>query len=293
MPKVSIAVPAYNCEKFIAQSLESLLGQTYGDFELVISDNASTDGTEAICRRYEALDKRVRYVRRTQNIGGPGNFRYVFSLCSGRYHKWSTADDYWHPNFLEESVRVLDEKPDVVLCYPKTRKIDMTGNVIAAYDDRLHLIDESPRIRFRQLYERIGLCNAHLGLIRREAMLTTRLIAGHQASDVDFLAEMALRGKFWLLPDVRFFRRFHAESSSWARDDAEHQRKYYDPLAKVDPGMHAWRRLLFEIGLVWRSPLGIVDKVALSGDVARWARYARHTLSQELMGSVRHRASRG
>lgn len=293
MPKVSIAVPAYNCERYLAQSLESLLGQTFGDFELIISDNASTDGTEAICRRYEALDQRVRYVRRTQNIGGPSNFRHVFSLCSGRYHKWSTADDYWHPAFLAEAVAVLDGKPDVVLCYPKTRKIDMCGNAIADYDDRLHLIDDSPRVRFRQLYERVGLCNAHLGLIRREAMLTTRLIAGHRASDVDFLAEMALRGKFWLLPDIRFFRRFHVDSSSWAREDSEHQRKYYNPLSKTDTGMHTWRRLLFQLGLVWRSPAGMADKIALSSDVARWARHSRHELSQELVGRLRHRTSRG
>ncbi len=293
MPKVSIAVPAYNCERYLAQSLESLLGQTFGDFELIISDNASTDGTEAICRRYEALDQRVRYVRRTQNIGGPSNFRHVFSLCSGRYHKWSTADDYWHPAFLAEAVAVLDDKPNVVLCYPKTRKIDMSGNAIADYDDRLHLIDDSPRVRFRQLYERVGLCNAHLGLIRREAMLTTRLIAGHRASDVDFLAEMALRGKFWLLPDIRFFRRFHVDSSSWAREDSEHQRKYYNPLSKTDTGMHTWRRLLFQLGLVWRSPAGMADKIALSSDVARWARHSRHELSQELVGRLRHRTSRG
>lgn len=290
MPKVSIAVPTYNCEKYITQSLESLLGQTFGDFELVISDNASTDGTEAICRRFEAQDRRVRYVRRTQNIGGPGNFRYVFSLCSGKYHKWSTADDYWHPDFLNEAVAVLDGRPDVVLCYPMTRKIDLEGQTLSDYDDRLNLMDDSPRIRFRQLYERIGLCNAHLGLIRREAMLKTRLIAGHKASDVDFLGEMALLGKFWLLPDIRFFRRFHPESSSWARGSTEHQRKYYSPQSKVDPGMHAWRRLLFQYGMVWRSPITLADKLALSTDVVRWARYERHALSQELIGRVLRRS---
>ncbi len=219
MAKVSIAVPAYNCEKYISQSLDSLLGQTYGDFELVISDNASSDDTEEICRRYIAMDKRVRYIRRTENIGGPGNFRYVFAQCSGQYHKWSTADDFWHPEFLAEAVAVLDRRPDVVLCYPKTRLIDATGAALSDYEDRLDLADDSPRARFRALYELIGLCNAHLGLIRRDAMLQTRLIAAHKASDVDFLGELALLGKFKLLPDVRFYRRFHEDSSSWARDD--------------------------------------------------------------------------
>lgn len=290
MPRVSIAVPTYNCEKYIAQSLESLLGQSYGDFELVISDNASTDNTEAVCRKYAAQDTRVRYVRRGENIGGPGNFRYVFSLCSGEYHKWSTADDHWHPDFLKEAVAVLDQKPDVVLCYPKTRKIDLEGATLSDYDDRLHLIDDSPRIRFRQLYERIGLCNAHLGLIRREPMLKTRLIAAHKASDVDFLAEMALLGKFWLLPDIRFFRRFHPESSSWDRGNVEHQRKYYDPKSKSGASADSWRRFGFQFDMVWRSPIGVMDKLALSKDLGRRARHERHALSRELLGRVLHRS---
>ena len=178
-----------------------MLGQTCGDFELVISDNASTDGTEEICRRYVTLDKRVRYIRRTENIGGPGNFRYVFAQCTGQYHKWSTADDFWHPKFLEEAVAVLDGQPDVVLCYPKTRLIDASGAALSDYNDRLDLTDDSPRTRFRDLYRLIGLCNAHLGLIRREAMLRTSLIAAHKASDVDFLGELVLIGKFRLLPE--------------------------------------------------------------------------------------------
>ena len=290
MPKVSIAMPAYNCERYIAQSLESLLAQTYSDFELVISDNASTDGTEAVCRRFEQQDRRVRYVRRAQNIGGPGNFRHVFSLCSGQYHKWSTADDYWHPSFLQEAVAVLDREAEVVLCYPKTRKVDLEGTDISDYDDTLHLMDASPVERFRKLYRAIGLCNAHLGLIRRDAMSTTRLIAGHKVSDVDFLGEMVLRGKFWLLPDIRFFRRFHAESSSWARGDSEHQRRYYTPLNKVDPGMHAWRRLMFQYAMVWRSPVGLAEKLALTAEVGRWTRHGRRQLSQEVLGRLRGRS---
>lgn len=290
MPIVSVAMPAYNCEKYIAQSIESLLGQTYADLELVISDNASTDGTEEICRRYEKLDRRVRYMRRRDNIGGPGNFRHVASLCSGRYHKWSTADDYWHPRFVEEAVAVLDRQPDVVLCYPKTRLIDADGRPLSDHDDDLHLVDDSPRERFRQLYRRIKLCNAHLGLIRRDALAKTRLIAAHQASDIDFLAELALLGKFWLLPDVRFFRRMHPTSSSWARDDAQHQHKYYNPDSPRDPGFQTWRRIAFQFGVVWRSPAAsLVDKAALSVDVARWMRYERQVLWHELQRRVASR----
>lgn len=284
MPRVSIAIPTYNCEKFIGQSIDSLLSQTFGDFELVISDNASTDGTEEICRRYAAADRRVRYVRRTDNIGGPGNFRYVFGLCTAEYHKWSTADDYWHPSFLQEAVAVLDRAPDVVLCYPRTQLISAEGEKIEDYGDNLELSDDSPRLRMRELYRRIGLCNAHLGLIRRNAMLKTRLIASHLASDVDFLGEMALLGKFRLLPDVRFYRRFHAASSSWARDDKQYQTAYYAPSAKGISGVDTWRRFGYQFNMIGRSPLSISDKVALYSDVIRWMRWNRSVLFRELGG---------
>jgi glycosyltransferase involved in cell wall biosynthesis len=288
-PPVSVAIPAYNCERYIAQSIESLLNQSYGDFELVISDNASTDGTEAICRRYAAEDSRVRYVRRTENIGGPGNFRHVFSLCSGKYHKWSTADDHWHPDFLREAVAVLDARPDVVLCYPKTQLINAEGQKIEDYDDNLELADDSPRQRFRDLFRLIGLCNAHLGLLRRDAMLKTQLIAGHLASDVDFLAEMALIGKFHVLPDVRFYRRFHAASSSWARGDTKHQTAYYAPKAKGMSAVGTWKRFGFQLGLVSRSPAPVADKIALSIDILRHMRYDRGVLIRELRAQIMSR----
>lgn len=288
MPRVSIAIPTYNCAEFIAQSVESLLGQTFGDFELVIADNASTDGTQDVCQRYVKADPRVRYVRRTDNIGGPGNFRYVFSLCSARYHKWSTADDYWHPKFLEEAVAVLDRQSDVVLCYPMTQLIDAQGNKIEDYADNLHLTDPSPRERFRQLYRRIGLCNAHLGLLRRDAMQKTGLIAGHLASDVDFLGEMALLGKFHLLPDVRFFRRYHPASSSWERGDSEHQKSYYDPSHKMKVGVDTWRRFAFQFRMVAVSGISLTDKLALYRDLGRGMRHKRDVLLREAWGQFKH-----
>jgi glycosyltransferase involved in cell wall biosynthesis len=279
-PKVSVAVPVYNGEKYLAQSLDSMLGQSFGDFELVISDNASSDGTEAMCRRYEALDPRVRYTRLAQNLGGPANFCHVFTLCSAPYHKWCTADDFCHPDFLRDTVAVLDREPDVVLCYPHTTLVDARGDVLLDYEDNLELSDPSPRKRFLDMYRLLGLCHAQLGLIRREAMLRTRLFAGHLACDADFLGEMALLGKFRLLPQIRFYRRMHAESSSWARADLRHQRGFYGLTA--GKGLHTWRRLGFQFGAVTRSPLPWAEKLPLMGDVGRWARQGRHVLLPEL-----------
>jgi glycosyltransferase involved in cell wall biosynthesis len=286
-PRVSIGVPVFNGEKYLALSLDSLLAQTFGDFELVISDNASTDGTEAICRRYAALDSRIRYVRRPQNQGGPDNFCHVFALGSAAYHQWSTADDLWHPDFLSEAVAVLDGQREAVLCYPRSRIIDAQGAVLKDYEGDFALDDASPRQRFLELYRRIGLCHAQLGLIRRDAMLKTRLFAGHDACDVDFLGEMALLGKFALLPEVRFFRRMHPQASSWARADPEHQRRFYAPQQRELPRLERWQRLRFQFGAVWRSPIGWADKMSLTADVSHWASHQRNALSRELLQSLR------
>jgi glycosyltransferase involved in cell wall biosynthesis len=282
MPRVSIAVPVYNCERFVARSLESLLGQTYGDFELVISDNASTDGTEEICRSFAQRDKRVRYVRRTENIGGPGNFRYVFSLCTGEYHKWSTADDYWDPTYLEKGIAILDSQPDVVLAYGKTRLIDADGKTLQDYDDNLNLNDPSPRVRFQQLFARIGLCNAHLGVIRRSVMQRTQLIGAEQGSDERFLAEMSLYGKFVVIPEPLFFRRFHEQSSSWDRNNAAHQHKYYAPNAKKTRALHVLRRHYHLTGAAWRSPIPLSEKLGLSVDICKMLYWRRQEVGAEL-----------
>ena len=119
-PKVSIGLPVFNGEKFLPKTLDSLLNQTYKDFELVISDNASTDNTEAICREYAAKDERIRYYRNTENIGMPENFERAFRLSTGEYFKWAMADDLCMPEFLTRCVDVLNNDPNVVIACTKS-----------------------------------------------------------------------------------------------------------------------------------------------------------------------------
>jgi glycosyltransferase involved in cell wall biosynthesis len=284
--RISIGMPTYNCEKYIGQSIESCLAQTYGDFELVISDNASTDGTEQVCRQYAARDKRIRYIRRTENIGGPGNFRYVFGECTGEFHKWTTADDYIAPTLLEKCIGVLDRDPATVLCYPKKQLINFEGKKIQDYDDNLHLQEDSPSERFVRLLTTIGLCQAHLGLIRRAACARTRLIASERASDVHFLAELALYGKFQVFPETLFFRRYHEQSSSWSRKDNSHQRKYYDPAGKKRYGSHTWKKYAGLYSGMWRSPIGLTEKLKLTAALARMAMWERTELRHELANQL-------
>ena len=116
-PKVSIGVPVYNGEGYVKGAIDSLLAQTFDDFELIISDNASTDNTEQICRDYAERDPRIRYIRQSENIGPGANFKFVLDQAVGRYFMWAAADDRREPCFLEMTVRVLEEDPRVGLAF--------------------------------------------------------------------------------------------------------------------------------------------------------------------------------
>lgn len=286
MPRVSVGMPVFNCERFVGRSIEAVLSQTYGDLELVISDNASTDGTEAVCREYARLDSRIRYVRQAKNLGGPPNFRYVFEIGRGEYQKWNTADDYWDPTFIAKAVEFLDSNPDFVLCYSRTRFIDIDGGLAGTYDDNLDLSEDSPRERFLHLLDVIGLCHADLGLIRRAAMRRTKLMTSERHCDVHFVAELSLYGKFHVLPEYLFFRRLHPQSSSWDLADENLQRTYYDPSGRDRLGMHHWRKYSRLAGSIIRSPVTTPDKASLLVNIARRMTWDRAALGWDLAAAV-------
>ncbi len=111
-PKVSIGFAVFNGEKTIERAIKSILSQTFKDFELIISDNASSDDTEKICKIFKSNDERVRYIRQNYNIGAAANYKYVLNQARGEYFMWAAADD-WHSNdFLEVNVKVLDLNSD-------------------------------------------------------------------------------------------------------------------------------------------------------------------------------------
>ena len=117
LPKVSIGMPVFNGEKFIRRALDSLLNQTLNDFELVISDNASTDGTRRICLEYAARDKRIRYYRNDVSIDAISNFNRVLYVARGKYFMWAAHDDRWESSFVACMVQSLDSNPQAVLAF--------------------------------------------------------------------------------------------------------------------------------------------------------------------------------
>lgn len=282
-PLVTIGLPVYNCEKHLRQSIDSLLAQTYADFVLIISDNASTDGTSEICQQFARSDGRVQYTRNQTNIGNPGNFNRLVGLTTTKYLKWSTGDDYWEPTFLERALSVMERDETIALCYPKTYVVDEDGLNPRPYEDRLHLVQAAPVERFLTLIQTIGLAHQHLGLIRTSLLRRTHLLGAHVGSDINLLAELSLYGKFYELPERLFYRRFHPGSGSWKREDEKHQLEKYRAASAKRMGLKAWPRHLGFLSAVSRSPLPLASKLRAYRHLLRLARWERQNLLAELV----------
>jgi glycosyltransferase involved in cell wall biosynthesis len=126
-PRLSIGLPVYNGERLLPQAIECLLAQTFGDFEIVIGDNASTDRTREICQDYVRRDRRIRYVRHEHNLGAVANFNRVFELSPSHLFKWAAHDDLHRETYLESCVKLLDRNPDAILAHTGTAFVDEFG----------------------------------------------------------------------------------------------------------------------------------------------------------------------
>jgi glycosyltransferase involved in cell wall biosynthesis len=281
-PLVTIGLPVYNSKRYVRQSLDSLLAQTYRNFTLIVNDNASTDGTPRILEEYAARDPRVKCFRNETNIGNPRNFNRVFELTTTPYLKWSTADDFWEPTFLERAMEVMERDPTIALCYPKTYIVDAEGGNRRPVEDRLHLVQPDPADRFIGLLTNIGLAHQHLGVIRTACLRRTHLLGVHVASDVNLLAELTLYGKFYELPERLFYRRFHKTSGSWKRDDPAHQAKHYHGTIRRDTKMTTWRCHTRFFSAVAASPLPRRSKLRLWRYLLRRMVWDRRDLLGEL-----------
>jgi glycosyltransferase involved in cell wall biosynthesis len=175
-PKVSIGMPVYNGERFIREALDSLLAQTFINFEIIISDNASTDETRQICLEYVAKDKRVRYYRNDVNLGPIANFNRVLNLSTGQYFMWAAHDDRWEPSFVALLVQTLDANPRVALASCRFVNIDEDGRLIRTFKTNWAYIFSRSKFwqfAFIALFDVVNKQQANhiYGLMRREVLL--------------------------------------------------------------------------------------------------------------------------
>ncbi|ANH36556.1 Spore coat polysaccharide biosynthesis protein SpsA [Nocardioides dokdonensis FR1436] len=280
-PRVSIGLPVYNGEDYLAQSLDALLGQTYEDLEVVISSNASTDGTDDICRRYAVRDERVRYERLPRNVGAAANHDVVLRRARGELFKWASADDLYAADLVEQCVRLLDQHPDAVLAHSWTAAVDEDGTVTQAHEYPLCTAARRAPERLRSMLfdgdDMPGAIRADdfYGVVRTDVLRQVPPHGSYYRADQVFVTDLALRGRFVQVPDWLYFRRHHADRLS--NDDTTIR----EWCAGLDPRRaQGWRhptaRLVGE--LVWayaaalrHAPLTPAERRECERHLVRWA----------------------
>jgi glycosyltransferase involved in cell wall biosynthesis len=291
-PCVSIGLPVYNRKKFLRETLDSLLAQTFEDFELIISDNASTDGSEDICREYASQDCRIRYYRNDKNMGAAWNFNNVFKLAVGKYFKWAASDDLCAPDYLLRCVEILDLNPACVLCFPQTVMIDEFGNDIGNNLTGLNLTSPKVHERYKQFHKSVSyslnrVVPVAFALMRSCVLKTTPLVGAYVGSDVPLAAEFALRGEFCEIPEPLFYQRMHAENSTWENEGRpEKIAIWYDPKNKGKIVLPRWKWLFEFLRSIKRVEMNPKEKTLCYIQVGKWALWWYKGLAYDVIAAI-------
>ncbi|MBB4906294.1 glycosyltransferase family 2 protein [Actinophytocola algeriensis] len=261
-PRLTIGLPVYNGEEYLAESLDALLGQSFEDYELIITDNASTDGTAGICKRYLKADSRISYHRLPRNIGAAGNHNHVFTLASGELFKWASHDDLYGRTLLERCVEFLDDNPDFVLAHSYNATIDSHGKIIEPYDYRIPTDSPSAAERFRGLLHAPG-GDDFYGVIRTADLRRVKPHDSYHHADRTFVMDMAMQGRFHQVAELLYFRRDHENRAERANPSIRSRCANLDP--KRATGFNPAPRLLAEyalgyVGLIRRAPISAAEK---------------------------------
>ncbi|MCI0543758.1 MAG: glycosyltransferase, partial [Actinobacteria bacterium] len=222
-------MPVYNGSNFVAEAIESVLAQTFDDFELIISDNASTDQTPEICLSYAADDKRIRYLRNRKNLGGGPNYRRVFELSRGEFFKIANHDDVSHPEFLERCLAVLDGNPAIVSAYPLTADIDSSGQVIRKLPPAPQFESSDPAVRIWEALQFEREPMALFGVMRSNILAKTGLMPSSPSADRVWLAELLMWGPFAEVPEYMYLHREHPLRSTYAAGRGHASMAWWDP----------------------------------------------------------------
>jgi glycosyltransferase involved in cell wall biosynthesis len=285
---VCLALPVYNGEKFVADAIRSILSQDYKDFELIITDNASTDGTESICREIAASDNRVRYFRNERNLGAGPNYNLGLELSRAKYFKWCACDDRISENFLSACVAALEGNEDAVLAYGATQSIDECGRPIPLVGEMMVPQPTScdPAQRFKKSLIEETTNFEIFGVFRSEALKRSLKHRSYYGSDKTLMNEMALLGSFVFVPGILFFNREHKDRSINLRDKKV-LAHWQDTSASKKAHSRNLQRLghLIEIALRHRRS---VSSVKTLGTVLLWSLHPAQLgrFTAELIGLV-------
>jgi glycosyltransferase involved in cell wall biosynthesis len=286
MAKVSIGIPVYNAEKYLAGCLQCYLDQTYADIEIIVSDNGSTDGTRAIYEDYASRDRRILYQRQEKNQGAGWNYNRVLELAGGAYFKWGAYDDRVSPGFVAAAVKALDERPKDILAYAITSIIDADGKETSRFPDPMRIVSDRPSRRLREYLYKVRLTNAIYGLIRTDVLRSTGGLGSYVSSDVVLLAELAVLGTFHELQDELFYRRIHdqayASHKTWSQKAV-----WFNPQNAGKLVLPTWTHLGQYLATLRRCRIGFWEKIRCYAVWLRWERYESKDLLLEAKVALR------
>lgn len=269
MRKVSIGMPVFNGERFLEDALRSLASQTFTDFEVIMCDNASTDGTREIWEQYKHRFAEARYIRNPVNYGAARNYNLAFQESRGKYFKWAAHDDMLAPDYLEKCYLELERDPALAIAHTETMLIDESGRELGVNPDNLTLMSPKPHQRLAVLFRNVNLCNPILGVIRSELLKRTSLIGNYIGSDYILLLQLCLLGKIREIPEPLFYRRDHA--SNLRKLPMEERAKWFDAAYAGTDHLHL-TKVLFrkQSESIWRADLSLRSRMLCMFQLRRW-----------------------
>jgi glycosyltransferase involved in cell wall biosynthesis len=289
-PLLSIGLFLYNGEKFLAGAIESILNQTFENFELIISDNCSSDRSGEICRFYAARDERIRYYRNDRNMGAGWNLRRVYELATGKYFKQAAHDDMIQQDYLRLCIDALEADDSLVLAHSLTRAIDETGQFVENCNNGSRTSSFDPVVRARDLLLRGGGAYPIFGVIRMDALKQLPPQGSYTHSARVLLLQLSFLGRFYEVPEYLFISTRHSGQSQWTFPERSRSKafrltrrcgtlppaEWWDPAkarALVFPEWNVIKEFLISIAC---SPLTLWGKTQCFAFVARWlGRYHR------------------
>jgi glycosyltransferase involved in cell wall biosynthesis len=287
-PRVSIAVPVFNGDRYIAEAVQSILAQTYQDFEVIICDNASTDRTEEICREFAGRDPRVQYRRNEVNRGIHRNFSRGAELSRGEFFMWLAHDDKLAPQFLERCVTALEGEPQAVLAYPKAIDIDDQSHAVVYKEQTLNVGSLLAHERFRELIRMEHNCEALFGLMRRKVLGCTGLLGNYADADRVLLAELALYGGYVKVPEFLFLHREHPLRATNVYPTRFQRTASLTPEKPAQIVFPHFRQLGEYLLCIHRAPLRWPERVRCWGEMICWTGRYRKRLIGDLKVVIKH-----
>jgi len=286
--KVIIGLPVYNGQKYLGAAIDAHLAQSFADFDLVISDNGSTDATPEICASYASRDKRVKYLRSPENRGILWNHQRVFDAVESpnQYFRWAAADDIMEPGLLQTMVEVLDARPEVEAVVPDTKNIDDEGKIIGSMSRTLDMQSSDVLERAQQVLLRGYQMVIAFGLFRASTLQHMRTRPSYIGWDFVFLWELALRGQIVQTTGPALLRRFHPGAMSRVKT-AKEMRKWVEPKSKAGMAFPHWTWAHERVQTLIASPLSNRDRLRVGKFLARVTLWQRGSLIRDVTQAAR------